>query len=113
MQLALPRYSWPSRRVAILTTVVLATMVVLVYNSMILPISYRERLGWTNSLAQQHRHAQDMRIAHLKDIAQWDKPIGLKVIGLVFYGRQRYVSILECYLRVSLPMLNNLTIYGI
>ena len=46
-------------------------------------------------------HALDSRIAELNHIAQWQKPAEIKVIGLVFYGRKRFVSILECYLRVS------------
>lgn len=29
------------------------------------------------------------------------KPDGLKVVGLVFYGRRETVSILDCYLQVS------------
>ena len=28
------------------------------------------------------------------------KPGGVKVIGLVFYGRKEFVSILDCYLKV-------------
>ena len=31
----------------------------------------------------------------------WEKPPGMEVIGLVFYGRMRFVSVLEPYLRVS------------
>lgn len=44
--------------------------------------------------------AQDSRLDHLRAIAEWDKPVGLKVVGLVFYGRKRYVEVLECYLKV-------------
>lgn len=31
-------------------------------------------------------------------------PKGVKIIGLVFYGRRDYVKILECYLKVSSPI---------
>ena len=44
--------------------------------------------------------ALDSHINHLKDIAAWKPTKGTKVIGLVFYGRRRFVSILQCYLRV-------------
>ena len=42
-------------------------------------------------------------IKELHEIAQWKKPSGMKVIGLVFYGRRRFVSILDCYLKVRDP----------
>ena len=32
----------------------------------------------------------------------WKKPDGLKVIGLVFYGRKEFVEILDCYLKVGI-----------
>lgn len=32
----------------------------------------------------------------------WKKPEGIKVIGMVFYGRKRYVDILDCYLQQNL-----------
>ncbi|KAK6952664.1 hypothetical protein Daesc_004955 [Daldinia eschscholtzii] len=32
----------------------------------------------------------------------WKKPAGIKVIGMVFYGRKRYVDILDCYLQQNL-----------
>ncbi|KAI0198617.1 hypothetical protein F4808DRAFT_252234 [Astrocystis sublimbata] len=32
----------------------------------------------------------------------WSKPKGLKVIAMVFYGRKRYVDILDCYLQQNL-----------
>jgi hypothetical protein len=33
---------------------------------------------------------------------QWQKPEDLRVVGLIFYGRQEYASILECYVQVWL-----------
>ena len=35
-----------------------------------------------------------------KTLSQWQKPANVKVIGLVFYGRRRFVEILQCYLHV-------------
>jgi hypothetical protein len=32
----------------------------------------------------------------------WKKPDGLKVIGLVFYGRKEFVEVLDCYLKVGI-----------
>jgi hypothetical protein len=35
-------------------------------------------------------------------LGEWQKPDGLKVIAIVFYGRRRYVEILNCYLQRNL-----------
>jgi len=35
-------------------------------------------------------------------------PEGVKVIGLVFYGRREYVQVLECYLEVRHPILSSI-----
>ncbi|KAF2403012.1 hypothetical protein EJ06DRAFT_472081 [Trichodelitschia bisporula] len=35
-------------------------------------------------------------------VTEWVKPEGLKVVGLVFYGRPASVSILDCYLKRNL-----------
>ncbi|KAI1135437.1 hypothetical protein F5Y05DRAFT_421396 [Hypoxylon sp. FL0543] len=32
----------------------------------------------------------------------WKKPKGIKVVGMVFYGRKRYVDLLDCYLQQNL-----------
>ncbi|KAI8627575.1 hypothetical protein F5Y19DRAFT_477448 [Xylariaceae sp. FL1651] len=32
----------------------------------------------------------------------WKKPKGVKVVAMVFYGRKRYVDLLDCYLRKNL-----------
>lgn len=37
----------------------------------------------------------------MKDVTVWKKPPGMKVVALIFYGRRRYVSVLECYLKVG------------
>ena len=42
---------------------------------------------------------------HIKSVAPsggWKKPSGIKVIGLIFYGRRRNVDILDCYLLQNL-----------
>jgi hypothetical protein len=36
----------------------------------------------------------------IEALRQWRKPAGLKVIGLVFYGRKQFVEVLDCYLKV-------------
>ncbi|KAF4444799.1 hypothetical protein F53441_11057 [Fusarium austroafricanum] len=39
----------------------------------------------------------------IKDLVHWEKPKSIaKVMGLVFYGRRRSVSILDCYLKRNL-----------
>ncbi|KAF2433021.1 hypothetical protein EJ08DRAFT_669189 [Tothia fuscella] len=35
-------------------------------------------------------------------VGSWRKPPGIKVIGLVFYGRKQFVEILDCYLKRNL-----------
>ena len=47
-----------------------------------------------------YRHALESHIAHLEEIQRWQPPPGMRVIGLVFYGRRRFVTILNCYLQV-------------
>lgn len=37
-----------------------------------------------------------------EDIVQWQKPAAMKIIGLVFYGRRQFVSVLDCYLKRNL-----------
>ena len=39
-------------------------------------------------------------IEHLKSVQEWQKPPDLHVVGLVFFGRRRFVEILNCYLQV-------------
>ena len=47
------------------------------------------------------QHSLESHIDHLRDVQEWQPPQGMKVIGLVFYGRRRFVSILNCYLKVN------------
>ncbi|KAI1338091.1 hypothetical protein F5Y15DRAFT_407742 [Xylariaceae sp. FL0016] len=44
----------------------------------------------------------DFRIDSMAPKGGWRKPEGLKVIAMVFYGRKRYVDILDCYLQKNL-----------
>ena len=48
-----------------------------------------------------YNHALEGHIEHLREIERWQPPAGMKVVGLVFYGRRRFVSILNCYLQVG------------
>ena len=36
------------------------------------------------------------------ELSPWKKPKGFKIIGLIFFGRQRTVEILDCYLKRNL-----------
>lgn len=45
----------------------------------------------------------DRHIQEIKQIAEWTPPPGMKVVALIFYGRRRFVSILDCYLKVRTP----------
>ncbi|KAF1981766.1 hypothetical protein K402DRAFT_398289 [Aulographum hederae CBS 113979] len=38
----------------------------------------------------------------LGGVTMWKKPEGLKIVGLIFYGRRSSVSILDCYLKRNL-----------
>jgi hypothetical protein len=35
-----------------------------------------------------------------QDLETWKKPADLRVVGLIFFGRHTFVSILDCYLKV-------------
>ncbi|MCJ1379589.1 hypothetical protein MMC17_002691 [Xylographa soralifera] len=52
--------------------------------------------------ALPYSHSLQSHIAHLEEIQRWQPPAGMKVIGLVFYGRRRFVTILNCYLQRNL-----------
>jgi hypothetical protein len=36
------------------------------------------------------------------ELRNWKKPEGMKIIGLVFYGRRQFVEVLDCYLKRNL-----------
>ncbi|MCJ1392950.1 hypothetical protein MMC18_005822 [Xylographa bjoerkii] len=38
------------------------------------------------------------------DSPKWVKPDGFKIVGMIFYGRPKYVSILDCYLKRNLAI---------
>ena len=56
-------------------------------------------LSWQGK--NQSQHIAPSREEH---ISRWQKPTGIKVIGLVFYGRRRFAEILQCYLHVSVKV---------
>lgn len=39
----------------------------------------------------------------LDGVTNYEKPLGFRIVALVFYGRPASVSILDCYLKVTLP----------
>jgi hypothetical protein len=96
--------AWSSRRLAAFFTLSLIAFLFLLYHL----ISWRRSFGTDGSWLDfhlrppsiHHNQVLDGNIAHLKEIAEWEKPEGMKVIALVFYGRRRYVEILDCYLKV-------------
>ncbi|KAI0409379.1 hypothetical protein F4802DRAFT_546385 [Xylaria palmicola] len=49
-------------------------------------------------------HDRVDRVAHhsIAPHGGWPKPAGVKVIAMVFFGRKRYVDILDCYLQQNL-----------
>ncbi|KAI0597139.1 hypothetical protein F4775DRAFT_267142 [Biscogniauxia sp. FL1348] len=46
--------------------------------------------------------ANNVTLDSLAPEGGWRKPDGLRVVAMVFYGRKRYVDILDCYLRKNL-----------
>ncbi|MCJ1256202.1 hypothetical protein MMC24_004022 [Lignoscripta atroalba] len=54
-----------------------------------------EPLPFDSSSLQSH-------LDHLVEIQEWQRPANLKVVALVFFGRRRYVSVLNCYLQRNL-----------
>ena len=53
-----------------------------------------------NGHSIQDSKSIENQIAHIEDIRNWQKPVDLQIIGLVFYGRREYVAVLDCYLKV-------------
>lgn len=95
--------SGSSHRLMIFPTLLLLALLLLFYL-----ISWRnhsaQKDSWLDLAAKStsinHKHAVDDIIEHLRGIAEWEKPADLKVVALVFYGRRRFVQILDCYLKV-------------
>ena len=54
-----------------------------------------------NLRSNDDSHVLDSSIAYLTEVAEWEKPEGMKVVALVFFGRHRYVEILNCYLKIA------------
>ena len=97
-------WSWPLRIAAVVGFLVTVYLIVS-YNPTIRvgPRPYGAHLKESaHNLMKQlpYNHALESHIAHLESIQKWQAPVGMRVIGLVFYGRRRFVSILNCYLQV-------------
>ena len=109
------------RRVAILTGLFLSILIFMFYASSSLPSRVQVQLkAWSSQQnivlgppkesgtatspvtfpTQQSSNTPEAPGSRMKDIMAWKKPPGMKVVALVFYGRRRYVSVLECYLKV-------------
>ncbi|MCJ1400215.1 hypothetical protein MMC11_003419 [Xylographa trunciseda] len=61
-------------------------------------------MAYTLGLSTSIRRAKFGVANQDHDSAEWVKPEGFKIVGLVFYGRPRYVSILDCYLKRNLAI---------
>ena len=99
---------WPVRIIGILG--VLLTLYFLLFhhsNLRIVRLSPGSQNLAFSGYAEKHtkppakQHSLESHIDHLHDVQRWQLPPGMRVIGLVFYGRRRFVSILSCYLKVS------------
>ncbi|KAI1498419.1 hypothetical protein F5X99DRAFT_431737 [Biscogniauxia marginata] len=44
----------------------------------------------------------NVKLDSLAPAGGWKKPEGIRIVAMVFYGRKRYVDILDCYLRKNL-----------
>lgn len=53
-----------------------------------------------NAYGTLPRYWSATREGGVEGVTNWEKPLGLKVVGLVFFGRPAVVSILDCYLKV-------------
>lgn len=99
--------TWSSRRLAALFTFSLITFLFLLYHLISWKRSFETDGSWLNLHLRppsiQNNQVLDGNIARLKEITEWEKPEGMKIVALVFYGRRRYVEILDCYLKVHLP----------
>ncbi|KAI3319951.1 hypothetical protein HD806DRAFT_525245 [Xylariaceae sp. AK1471] len=49
-----------------------------------------------------HDRAKQFKLDSIAPKGGWQKPKGVKIIAIVFYGRKRYVDILDCYLQQNL-----------
>lgn len=53
-------------------------------------------------LDSQDRSSEIVESHSIAPEGGWQKPEGFKIIAMVFFGRKRYVDILDCYLRQNL-----------
>jgi hypothetical protein len=66
-------------------------------------------LGWKSGPPPPHywpgsKHGSGSHIGEpsSSELRNWKKPAGMKIIGLVFYGRRQFVEVLDCYLKRNL-----------
>lgn len=50
----------------------------------------------------QHGSGSHIGEPSSSELRNWKKPQGMKIIGLVFYGRRQFVEVLDCYLQRNL-----------
>ncbi|MCJ1309322.1 hypothetical protein MMC25_002981 [Agyrium rufum] len=92
---------WPIRIIA-LTGLLISVYLIIFYHSEI-PLPRQLKPKPTPSAKpiprpQYPAHAFDSQIQELRTVADWRKPDDLKVVALVFFGRKRFITVLQCYL---------------
>ncbi|KAK3077808.1 hypothetical protein LTS18_009203, partial [Coniosporium uncinatum] len=50
----------------------------------------------------QRNHVDKIKYDSIAPKGGWKKPTGFKIIAMVFYGRRRFIDILDCYLQRNL-----------
>ncbi|KAI0441824.1 hypothetical protein F4803DRAFT_403069 [Xylaria telfairii] len=58
--------------------------------------------GEGNYDLDSHDRANQVKHHSIAPQGGWEKPKGVKIIAMVFFGRKRYVDILDCYLQQNL-----------
>ena len=96
-------WQWPLRIVAVSALLAVVYLIIFYHADIPLPKQLQPASQMPPILKPHPQfapHTLDGHIQQLKDVAEWQKPSELKVMGLVFFGRRRFVSILQCYLQV-------------
>lgn len=58
--------------------------------------------GSYNRSAGHGKHRDKLRLDSHAPVGGWKKPQGIRIVGVIFYGRRRNVDILDCYLQQNL-----------
>ena len=96
-------WQWPIRIIAISALLATVYLIIFYHTEIPLPKQFQpvpKMPPIRKPKPQFSPHNLDGYIQRLKDVAEWQKPPELKVMGLVFFGRRRFVSVLQCYLQV-------------